>query len=180
MLQLIRTGLFLGALCLLSGCRGDVTDGGEINLTGTLLRLEDSIATMEVWQEDDRLLWNTLSFSTADLDKEGIFVPAVGDEICVTYVGSLEDPGEGRVVSWSILTDAVDGILLAVNEGTVAMEPQDAALLQVYGDIQFSMEYLDDKGFQPGDVVEVTYIRDIQPGPPAQIIAVDWGVVRQD
>lgn len=170
---LLRAGVLLGTLFLLGGCGGG---GGEVNLTGTLLRWEDQVATMEVLDQDLACPYDTISFSTEDLDDEGIWGPVVGDTITVTHLGWVKDPAQANVVSWGVAWEEMDGLLLAVSDDTVVMEPQDAAIREAYGTIQFSMEYIDEKGFQPGDAVEVLYIRGIQPGPPAQITAVDWGV----
>ena len=97
------------------------------------------------------------------------------------YAKPLEpgDPPVANVKAWGIPEYRMEGTLLSLDEEYAVIEPLDEKLRQEYPEIRFSLEFLiqrgiADQGFLPGDKIYVSYVRDIQPGPPAEIMVKAW------
>ena len=187
MVRRCSAGVLLSLLLLLGGCGSGDGGDGEVQVSGTILSIENSVALLDVSQSHLSDDYDTISFSIVGLDDEGVYSPTVGDTVTVYYFGPLQegDPPVAEVHSWGLPPKELTGTLLSVDETYAVIEPLDEALRQEYPEIGFSLDYLTlrnlaDKGFQPGDALSILYIREIQPGDPAQIQVVDWGVADLD
>ena len=185
--RLRSMGVLLSLLLVLVGCVAGDGGDGEVQVTGIILSIEDSVALLDVSQSHLSDDYDTISFSIAGLDDEGAYSPTVGDTVTVYYFGPLQegDPPVAEVHSWGMPSKELTGTLCSVDEAYAVIEPLDETIRQEYPEIGFSLAYLTlrnlaDKGFQPGDALSILYIREIQPGDPAQIQVVDWGVANQE
>ena len=183
MVRLCSAGVLLSLLLLLGGC--NLTDGGDgiVELTGTVLSIEDSVVTLDVSDTCLALRTDTICFVLKDFLEEGdgAYGPVVGDEVSFIYAKPLEpgDPPVAHVKDWGLPEYRMEGTLLSLDEEYAVIEPLDEKLRQEFPEIRFSLDFLiqrgiANQGFLPGDKIYVSYVRDIQPGPPAEIMVKAW------
>ena len=134
MVRLCSAGVLLSLLLLLGGCNLGTGGDGIVELTGTVLSIEDSVVTLDVSDTRLALRTDTICFVLKDYLEEGdgAYGPVVGDEVNFIYAKPLEsgDPPVADVKAWGLPEYRMEGTLLSLDEEYAVIEPLDEGLRQ--------------------------------------------------
>jgi len=166
---------FVSAVLFLA--TGYIPGGNSECATGTVVAISEEMAVVEI--TDHPLISDIrFPFENTLMDPNDV---VVGDQVNLTYVRKLvpADVGVTDVGSWCLTRKYLDGTVVSMDENQVVVRPlpEDplAGQVETLRFLRNNRDLQRDIGVQPGDVVGISYVRDVIPGNPPQIEAVSWG-----
>ena len=160
---------FVSAVLFLA--TGYIPGGNSECATGTVVAISEEMAVVEI--TDHPLISDIrFPFENTLMDPNDV---VVGDQVNLTYVRKLvpADVGETDVGSWCLTRKYLDGTVVSMDENQVVVRPLPgdplAGQVETLRFLRNNRDLQRDIGVQPGDVVGISYVRDVIPGNPPQI-----------
>ena len=161
--------LFALTLCMAAGL---CSCGNETYFEGTIVEITDETVTVTPF-ETDRIYAQAAEI-IFDLPPDGPQDCTVGEEVGVMFQGKLGRgiPAKVDVIGWGPVDRSLTATILEIDGDTFLVAPQPGEPLAEETDvIRFDDPYpaYTDGQLKPGDVISITYVRDLIPGDPPSL-----------
>lgn len=179
MMKRISSIVFIVCLCLLSAC------GDEYCVTGTIAECSEERVAVEVTRMTDvndttDVSGTRVTFPLSETGVPPIDGAVVGDVVEVIYRGKLTpaDKGDLNALGFNLATKELRATLQAFEPDYLLVSPlesdplaQETEVIKVQIDRDAPLKV---RGADKGDTLLIPYVRELVPGSPPQVEAIDW------